>query len=177
MAMRLVSPQFLILWAFVGSAIAVHFCGKVRPALQDLLQKYKGEVKLAYLDFPLSQIHQHAEQAAEASRCALVQGKYWEMHDAMFADQRNLGEDDLLQTAVHLGMNQDSFDSCLKSEKYRAAVQKDVEAGSQVGVSATPSFFINGEFIGGAQTEAEFEAVIKRQLAAATGDGSAFASR
>ena len=134
-------------------------------------------MKLAYRDFPLSQIHGHAEQAAEASRCALTQGKYWEMHDAMFADQTKLDEADLLRTAARLGLDQNSFDSCLKSGEYKAAVEEDLEAGSQIGVNATPSFFINGEFLNGAQSEADFVAIINRQLAAANGKGSASASR
>lgn len=153
------------------------FCGKVQPALDDLLRKYSGKVKLAYRDFPLSQIHQYAEEAAEASRCALTQGKYWEMHDAMFADQGKLDEASLLQTAAHLGMDRNAFDSCLKSGKYKSAVMDDVQAGSQVGVNATPSFFINGEFLSGAQSEAEFVAIIERQLSAASVKGSALASR
>src|SRR5262249_55439966 len=68
------------------------FCGRVQPLLKDVLAKYKGKVKLAYRDFPLAPIHPHAEIAAEASRCALDQGKYWEMHDAMYSDQTKLDE-------------------------------------------------------------------------------------
>jgi len=153
------------------------FCGKVQPVLQDLLDRYKGKVKLAYRDFPLSQIHQHAEMAAEASRCALNQGKYWEMHDAMFADQVKLDKADLVKTAASLGIDQDSFESCLKSGKYKAMVEEDIEAGSHAGVNATPTFFINGEFLGGAQSEADFVTIIDRQLAAATAKNSVLASR
>jgi protein-disulfide isomerase len=153
------------------------FCGKVEPVLQDLLDKYKGNVKLAYRDFPLSQIHQHAEMAAEASRCALKQGKYWEMHDAMFADQAKLDKADLVKTAASLGMDQEPFESCLKSGKDKAMVEEDIEAGSHAGVNATPTFFINGEFLGGAQSEADFVTIIDRQLAAATAKNSVLASR
>jgi len=142
------------------------FCSRVQPLLKDVLGKYKGKVKLAYLDFPLSQIHQHAEMAAEASRCALTQGKYWEMHDAMLADQAKLDEAALVKTAAGLGMDQNSFASCLKSGKYKAVVQQDLEAGSQAGVNATPTFFINGEFLSGAQSDADFTKIIDRQLSA-----------
>lgn len=140
------------------------FCGKVQPVLKDVLAKYKGKVKLAYRDFPLSPIHEHAEMAAEASRCALAQGKYWEMHDAMFADQAKLGEAALVKTAVGLGMNQDSFKSCLASAKYKTEVQQDFEAGTQAGVNATPTFFINGELLSGVQSEAELSKIIDQQL-------------
>ena len=147
------------------------FCSKVQPPLNDVLAKYKGKVKLAYMDFPLSQIHLHAEMAAEASRCALAQGKYWEMHDAMFADQSKLDEADLVKIAASLGMDQNSFESCLKSGRYKTAVQQDVQAGSQAGVSATPTFLINGEFLSGAHSDADFINIIDRQLSASSGKG------
>ena len=142
------------------------FCSKVQPTLKDVLAKYKGQVKLAYQDFPLAPIHAHAAMAAEASRCALAQGKFWEYHDALFADQSKLDKADLVKTAAALGMDQKAFESCLKSGKYKAAVQQDVEAGSQAGVSATPTFFINGTFLNGAQPKEEFEKAIDSALAA-----------
>lgn len=144
------------------------FCGRVEPTLRDVLAKYRGKVKLAYRDFPLSQIHAHAEVAAEASRCAQAQGKFWPMHDAMFADQTKLDETDLVNTAARLGMERNAFASCLKSGKYKDAVAEDIQAGSQAGVNATPSFFINGEFLSGAQSESDFAAIIDRELASAS---------
>jgi protein-disulfide isomerase len=152
------------------------FCSRVQPALKDVLARYQGKVKLAYRDFPLSQIHQHAEMAAEASHCALTQGKYWEMNDAMFADQSNLEEAALVKTAARLGMDANAFSSCLKSGKYKAVVQQDFDAGSQAGVNATPTFFINGEFLSGAQSDADFTRIIDRQLSALGGTASAQAS-
>jgi protein-disulfide isomerase len=142
------------------------FCTRVEPLLNDVLAKYKGKVKLAYRDFPLAPIHAHAEMAAEASRCALAQDKYWEMHDAMFAEQSKLDEAALLKTAAGLGIDQKAFESCLKSNKYKEPVQQDFQAGSEAGVNATPTFFINGEFLGGAQSAADFATIIDRQLAA-----------
>jgi protein-disulfide isomerase len=142
------------------------FCGRVQPLLRDVLAKYKGKVKLAYRDFPLSQIHAHAEMAAEASHCALAQGKFWEMHDAMFADQAALDEPALTKTAAGLGMDQNTFESCLKSNKYKGVVQQDVQAGSEAGVNATPTFFINGESLSGVQSSAHFTNIIERQLSA-----------
>ena len=152
------------------------FCSRVQPLLMDVLGKYKGKVKLAYMDFPLSQIHLHAEMAAEASRCALTQGKYWDMHDAMLADQSKLDEPALVKTAGGLGMDQNSFAACLKSGKYNAVVQQDFKAGSQAGVNATPTFFINGEFLSGAHSDADFINIIDRQLSVSSGKGSTQAS-
>ncbi len=153
------------------------FCSRVQPALKDVLARYQGKVKLAYRDFPLSQIHQHAEMAAEASHCALTQGKYWEMNDAMFADQSKLEEAALVKTAASLGLDQNSFASCLKSGKYKAVVQQDFDAGTQAGVNATPTFFINGEFLSGAQSDADFTKIIDRQLSALGKTALAQASR
>lgn len=140
------------------------FCSRVQPLLTKVLNKYKGKVKLAYLDFPLAQIHQHAEVAAEASRCALTLGKYWEMHDAMFADQSKLNEVDLINTAAGLGLDRTSFEACLKSGRYKTLVQQDVQAGSQAGVNATPTFLVNGEFLSGVPSEADLSRIIDRQL-------------
>jgi protein-disulfide isomerase len=142
------------------------FCNKIEPALKGVLAKYQGKVRLSYRDFPLSQIHPQAKIAAEASRCALDQGKYWEMHDAMFADQSKLDEAALVETAAGLGMDHKSFESCLKSGKYEAVVQQDFQAGSEAGVNATPTFFINGEFLSGVQSDADFAQIIDRQLSA-----------
>jgi protein-disulfide isomerase len=152
------------------------FCNKIEPALNEVLAKYQGKIRLSYRDFPLSQIHPSAKIAAEASRCALAEGKYWQMHDAMFADQSKLDEAALIKTAAGLGMERNSFESCLKSGKYEAAVQQDFQAGSEAGVNATPTFFINGEFLSGVQSEADFAQVIERQLAALDRKVSAEAS-
>jgi len=153
------------------------FCSRVQPILNEVLAKYKGKVKLAYQDFPLSQIHQHAEAAAGASRCALAQGKYWQMHDAMFADQSKLDEAALVKTAASLGMDQKSFESCLQSGKYKQAVEQDVQAGSRAGVNATPTFFINGEFLSGIKSEADLVVVIDRELSSLVSKSSTQPSR
>ena len=152
------------------------FCNRIEPALNEVLDKYQGKVKLSYRDFPLSQIHPNAKIAAEASRCALDQGKYWEMHDAMFADQSKLDEAALVKTAAAQGMEWKSFESCLKSGKYEAAVQQDFQGGSEAGVNATPTFFINGEFLSGAQSDADFAQIIDRQLSVLSRTASTQAS-
>lgn len=153
------------------------FCGRVEPTLMDLLKKYKGQVKLAFRDFPLSTIHPFAEIAAEAGRCAEAQGKFWPMHDAMYAHQSNLTEADLVKTAGKLGMNTKSFSACLKSGKYKAAIQRDVEAGMRAGVTGTPAFFINGRFLSGAVPEEQFEQIIDSELAALKNQNRTVASR
>ena len=140
------------------------FCKKTESVLSELLEKYRGRVKLAYLDFPLKEIHPRAESAAEASRCAGEQGKFWEFHDSLFADGAKLEASDLIERARTLSLKEEPFRACLASGKYQSSVNADREAGIKAGVSGTPGFFINGVFLSGAQSQAEFEKIIDGQL-------------
>ena len=141
------------------------FCKAAESTLKEVLTKYSGRVKLAYLDFPLSEIHPRAQSAAEAARCAGEQGKFWEYHDALYADQSKLNGPELVTSAVALKMDEKSFRSCLDSGKFKSKIQADVEQGTKVGVAGTPGFFVNGVFLSGAQPLAEFEKIIDSQLA------------
>jgi protein-disulfide isomerase len=149
------------------------YCKKVVPTLNDLLTKYEGRVKLAYRDFPLRQLHPQAQMAAEAARCAEEQGKFWEYHDALFAEQAKLDENTLTASARKLGLDESVFQGCLKGGKFKPQIEQDVQAGIKAGVAGTPGFFINGEFVNGAQSLEEFEKIIDRELA----DGSGASSR
>src|SRR6266568_2232022 len=153
------------------------FCKKVQGALNDVMARYPGRVKLAYRDFPMRTLHTNAQIAAEAGRCAGEQGKFWEFHDAMYADQSKLDQPGLLETAHSLGMDGESFRSCLTGDKFKAQIEQDVQDGTRAGVSGTPGFFINGEFVNGAKPEADFEKVIESELAAIGRQNSAQASR
>jgi len=140
------------------------YCKKAESVLISLLDKYNGRVKLAYIDFPLREIHPHAESAAEASRCAGEQGKFWEYHDSLFADPAKLEDSDLIARATNLGLKEEPFKACLTSGKFKNSVDADREAGIEAGVGGTPGFFINGVFINGVQSQAEFEKAIDTQL-------------
>ena len=141
------------------------FCKAAESTLKEVLTKYSGRVKLAYLDFPLSEIHPKAQSAAEAARCAGEQGKFWEYHDALYADQSKLDGAGLVTSAVALNMDEKSFRSCLDSGKFKSKIEADREQGIKVGVAGTPGFFVNGVFLSGAQPQAEFEKIIDSQLA------------
>jgi protein-disulfide isomerase len=140
------------------------FCKNTESVLSGLLDKYNGRVKLAYMDFPLREIHPHADSAAVASRCAGEQGKFWEFHDSLFADAAKLDDPDLIARVRTLGLKEAPFRACLASGKFKASVDADREAGIKAGVGGTPGFFINGVFLNGAQSRAEFEKVIDTQL-------------
>ena len=116
-----------------------------------------------FRQFPLN-FHQFAQKAAEASLCAEEQGKFWEMHDAMFKNQNDLAVDKLKAKAAELGLTADTFNSCLDSGKFASRVADDLKAGSEAGVSGTPALFVNGRFISGAVPYADIAKVIDDEL-------------
>jgi protein-disulfide isomerase len=113
----------------------------------------------------LREIHADAENAAAASRCAGEQGKFWEFHDALFADQSKLKEPELIAEAKALSLDEKSFQSCPASGKFKAQIDADRREGTRFGVNGTPGFFINGVSLYGAQPQAEFEKIIDAALA------------
>ena len=141
------------------------FCKQVQPTFNDLLSRYNGKVRLVHKDLPLESLHAQARQAAEAARCAHEQGKFWEYHDKLYANSPKAGADDLKSYAKEVSLNVDSFDRCFASGKYKAVVQQDLTEGAQLGLTGTPTFFINGREISGNQPLETFEAIIDEELA------------
>jgi protein-disulfide isomerase len=126
-----------------------------------------GKVKLVFRDFPLMQSHPEALLAAMAVNCAGDQQKYWEYHDKVFREQYNKGDDvirlkpaDLKKWAKDIKLDAAAFDQCLDSEKYKSEVLKDEADGEAAGVQGTPTFFINGRLMGGAQQYPEYKKLI-----------------
>ncbi len=140
------------------------YCARINPTLQQVFEAYGDRVRLVFRQFPLN-IHPKAQKAAEASLCARDQGKFWEMHDLMFSEQRSLGVDELKEKATRLELDTAAFDECLDSGRYAADVQADLQAGSAAGVSGTPALFINGRFLSGAQPFEALAEVIDEELA------------
>lgn len=141
------------------------FCKQAQPTFNELLSRYNGEVRLVHKDLPLESLHPQARQAAEAARCAYEQGKFWEYHDKLYANSPKATADDLKSYAKDVGLNVDSFDRCFASGKYKAVVQQDLNEGAQLGLTGTPTFFINGREISGNQPLEAFEAIIDEELA------------
>ena len=138
------------------------------------------ELKAAAIDVVAEQAAERGVDvvlAAEAARCAEGQGKFWQYHDALFADQSKLDEAGLVKTAQTLGLNEKSFQTCLAAGSFKAQIEEDVQEGTKAGVTGTPGFFINGEFLNGAQTEVEFEKIIELELAISRDPTSVRASR
>jgi protein-disulfide isomerase len=141
------------------------FCKQVQPTFNELLSRYDGKIKLVHKDLPLESIHPQARQAAEAARCAYEQGKFWEYHDKLYANSPKASANDLKSYAKEIDLNVDSFDRCFASGKYKAVVQQDLNEGVQLGLTGTPTIFINGREISGNQPLETFEAIIGTELA------------
>lgn len=137
------------------------FCRKSEAILAQLLAKYPDQVKIGYRDFPLRQLHPQAQLAAEASRCAGEQGKYWEYHDVLFANSEKPSRDDLLADARTLKLDEQLFDACLSSGRFKPQIEQDIQLGTRLGVTSTPAFFVNGVFVDGAQPLEVFEKMVQ----------------
>jgi len=141
------------------------FCASVEPTVKRVLEQYPGKVRLVLQNFPLS-IHAFAPKASEAALCAGEQGRYWEMHDKLFANQKALGVDSLKAYGRALALDPIAFDKCLDSGRMAAVVEANRKLGESAGVNSTPSFFVNGRPLSGAQPFERFRELIDWELAA-----------
>ena len=139
------------------------FCARVNPTLARIRETYGDRVKIVFKDYPLPN-HPQAPKAAEAARCAGEQNKYWEMHDAMFANQRALEVPALKQSARAIGLDGTAFDQCLDAGKYAAAVRAGSDLGEQMGVNSTPTLYVNGRAVIGAMPFENFKTIIDEEL-------------
>lgn len=141
------------------------YCSKVKPTMDKIEETYGDKVAVVFRDYPLP-MHKEAPKASEAGHCANEQGKFWEMHDVMFENQRGLQVDKLKGYAAGIGVDQAKFDECLDSGRHAATVEADTKAGAAVGVRGTPAFFVNGQFLNGAQPFENFKKLIDAELEA-----------
>jgi protein-disulfide isomerase len=143
------------------------FCSRVVPALNETSKKYADKVRFVFRQFPLESIHPQARKAAEASLCARDQGKFWELHDEMFADQGGLAVDKLKEKATKVGLDAAKFAECLDGGKAAAEVTADLALGNSIGVNATPTAYVNGRQVEGAIDLASLSKLIDEELAKA----------
>jgi protein-disulfide isomerase len=140
-------------------------CAKQHPVLERIVSEFKDQVRLVVRDFPLSQ-HANARQAAEAAEAAREQGKYWEYVAVLFRNQSALGVEKLRQYATDLGLDRAKFDASLDSGKFAEKIQRDVFDGRKLGISGTPTLYINGKRIADNSYESmksAIEAVLKAE--------------
>jgi protein-disulfide isomerase len=140
------------------------FCSRVEPTLKQLDEKYKGKIRFVWKNYPLP-FHQQAMPAAEAAMAADAQGKFWEMHEKLFANQQQLDRATFEKHAEAIGLNMSKFKADLDSGKFKAAVNADVQHGNSLGGGmGTPTFFINGRKLAGAMPVDSFSAIIDDEL-------------
>jgi protein-disulfide isomerase len=140
------------------------YCKTANATVKQVLDRYPGKVRLVFRDFPLVSIHPQAPKAHEAARCAAEQGKFWEYHDLLFERSPKMSPPELKQYAKDLKLDAAAFDQCLDSGKHTAAVDKDTQEGLGLGLTGTPSFFINGRQLVGAQPLTAFQKIIDAEL-------------
>jgi protein-disulfide isomerase len=158
------APVTIVQW----SDFQCPFCSRVEPTISKVMDEYKGKVRVVWRDLPLP-FHPNAMPAAIAARAAGEQGKFWEMHDKIFADQAHMDRATYEKYAGELGLNMGKFKAALDANKGKEAIEADSAAGGKIGARGTPAFFINGKFLSGAQPFESFKAKIDEELKAADG--------
>lgn len=139
------------------------FCSRANAVLPQIEKAYGKDVRIAVRHLPLS-FHKDAHLASQAAFAAAEQGKFWEFHDLMFANQRELKREHLEKYAAEVGLNMNKFKAALDSGKFKARVDEEAAAAAKVGARGTPAFFINGKLVSGAQPFEKFKTVIDEEL-------------
>lgn len=139
-------------------------CLEAHETLEEILEDYRGKVRLIWKDFPIEQLHPMATKSAIAARCAQRQNMFWEMHDALFAIQNALSDNSIDIAADTIGLDPDLFDACYENGETLPIVTKMFEEGRALGVVSTPSFFIGDRIIDGNLTKANWVSLIEQLL-------------
>ena len=143
------------------------YCARAAAGVSEIKAKYGDKVRFAYRNFPLS-FHPHAELAAKYAQCAGRQEKFWEMHDGIFA-LTSIDADGLRKTATEVGLDGAKLDECLQGSDVQTEITADMRKATEVGVSGTPTFFINGRLFNGSPTGEGLGRAIEEELARAQG--------
>ena len=141
------------------------YCQRAEATLRELDQLFPGKLRFVYRHLPLD-FHKNALPAAKAAVCAERQSRFWDYHDLLFANQRSLFAANLLQYAEQIGLDSAAFQTCLEADGTRQRIEEDVAAAAALGARATPTFFINGILLHGAQDLQTFQSIVERELAA-----------
>ncbi len=139
------------------------FCSRGASTVEEIMKAYPKDVKVAFKNLPLP-FHKNAKPAALAALAAGKQGKFWEMHDILFANQKGLGEELFLSTAKQLGLNIDQFKKDLADPALAKQIEEDSKEAGKIGISGTPGFVVNGVLVKGAYPLSHFQTIIDRQL-------------
>ncbi|HEX4824190.1 MAG TPA: thioredoxin domain-containing protein [Candidatus Polarisedimenticolaceae bacterium] len=124
-------------------------CMRAHPIVHELRRRMAGSLRFVFRHFPLEHSHPHARHAAEAAEAAAAHGKFWEMHDTLFAHQKHLEDEDLASYGTEVGIDPNEIRQALSAHTYASAVEEDFSSGARSGVNGTPTFFINGTRVDG----------------------------
>jgi protein-disulfide isomerase len=125
------------------------YCAKAYKEVIKILKELGENIKFVFRNFPLEEIHKMAKKAAIAAEAAGVQNKFWEMHNAIYENQKKLFDSDVLGYAEEIGLDLESFKNELKNPAHEEKIEADFESGVRSGVNGTPTFFINGDIYEG----------------------------
>ena len=139
------------------------YCSVAAREIKQIMAAYPKDIRLIYKQFPLS-MHPHAMMAASASLAAQEQGKFWELHDLMFANFRQLSRENLVKWAQQAGLDGTKFQAGLESARHKTVVEKDLQDGEQAGVNGTPALFVNGKHYNGPITLAALKPILDQEL-------------
>lgn len=141
------------------------YCGRAYPIVKSIQEKLGADLKFVFRNFPLRKIHPNAYPAAVATEAAALQGKFWEMHDIVFENQKTLGPENILAFANSLGLDIERFQKDILDESLFLKARKDFESGMRSGVNRTPSFFVNGKKFDGDWSENGLLQYLESELA------------
>jgi protein-disulfide isomerase len=138
------------------------FCADMQPMIKAVAKTMGSQMRLVFRHMPLLEMHPYAQHAAEAAEAAAAQGKFWEMHEAIYRQQSELGSDLLHKLSLKLNLNLAQFEADLEARRYRPRVKRDFMSGMRSGVASTPAFFINGKRYDGALDQASLLSAVGR---------------
>jgi protein-disulfide isomerase len=139
------------------------FCRRVTPTLEQIEREYGDQVRVVFKHLPLP-MHPKAPGAHAAAEAAHQQGKFWQMHDLIFSDQAAMGPEKYKEYAKQLGLDMDRFTRDMESAQVKGRIESDSQEAAKLGVTGTPSFFVNGRFLSGAQPYEAFKQLIDQEL-------------
>ena len=141
------------------------FCGQAYPIVKNIQEKLGWDLKFIFRNFPLRKIHPHAYPAAVATEAAALQGKFWEMHDIIFENQKTLEPENILSFANNIGLDVNRFEKDIANEDLYLKAKRDFESGMKSGVNRTPTFFVNGRKFNGDWSKGQLLRYLECELA------------
>ncbi|GAC1425097.1 MAG: hypothetical protein NVS4B11_36250 [Ktedonobacteraceae bacterium] len=137
-------------------------CGAVYPTINELEKRMGNHLRFVYRYYPLVESHPHAEHAAEVAEAAAAQGKFWEMYDKLYQNQRHLSDNNLMQYAESIGLDTKLLDREMQNGTYTKRIEDDLDSGDQSGLAGTPTFYINGKYYDGVYNVDAFQEALEQ---------------